>query len=731
MKTQSKPKALLFAMESPTTAAQAEAVARNLVRVGYDCVVCDYAARVGVDPRRLSGGIGGPLLTVADRGLDSVPWLSGPVYRERYGDDCDFAALLALQLPTAPGEPGPRYELLNPESEYRQKLRGFASRCEELMRAIAPDLVVIQQGAEVLSRILLAKTMKLGLPWLLSESSFLSGYILLDPAGQHFMRGFNQIDSEWPEWRKRLPDAQAELQAAAFIERWRSQRQSKYVQPNDLAPDVVEFLDKPGRLLFVPMQVDGDANVFFGLGSFRSLRHFYESVLDALPRGWRLVFKPHPMDCGPNPWRPPADPRVLRVESASVHDLIERADAVAVFSSNVGLEALFYRKPVIVGGRPWYGAKGLTLDVEGPQDLAETLSAAPWHQVDSGLRDRLIVYLLTEYLVADGDLSAFERKLARTGPAQAELTSARMPFSEADPLLIAPYVQRLRACEALLQDGLDYRRILDRLGLPAQSQELQTPMAAKDWRMAWVKHQDGALASAYLFAARMVKVHGEILDCGCGNGFGAWILARKGLRVSATEASDALLDYAYRTWAHRGIIHQQFSEAEILHGALTGQQYDAVLLIDRLSYLRRPADYLCALWDAVATGGQLLVRLVRPELAIRPGIACPLHLFELSDLSGMLPRLPDVAAHRFFFQDREHLRLAPAADNEYIWMLLEKAAELQKTASWSKRLDETLPVSIQAPTESRISDILSVLARRRRKLMRSHPVSKQVSSLSI
>ena len=118
------------------------------------------------------------------------------------------------------------------------------------MRAIAPDLVIIQQGAEVLSRILLAKTMKLGLPWLLSESSFLSGYVLLDPAGQHFMRGFNQIDSEWSEWRKRPADAQAELEAAAFVERWRSERQSKYLQPNDLALDVVEFLDKPGRLLF-------------------------------------------------------------------------------------------------------------------------------------------------------------------------------------------------------------------------------------------------------------------------------------------------------------------------------------------------------------------------------------------------------------------------------------------------------------------------------------------------
>ena len=437
------------------------------------------------------------------------------------------------------------------------------------------------------------------------------------------------------------------------------------------------------------------------------------------------------MDGCPNTWRPPSNPRVLWVQSASIHDLIRRADAVAVFSSNVGLEALLYGKPVIVGGRPWYGAKGLTLDIEGPQDLGEAIAAAAEHRVDGSLRDRLIVYLLTEYLVADGDLSSLERKLARTGPVQAGLTSTRMPFSEADPSLIAPYVQRLHTCEALAEDGLDYRQALARLGRPVQSQELPPPMSTKDWRVPWINDQDDALASAYMFVVRMVKACDEVLDCGCGNGFGAWILARAGLRVSAIEASDTLLDYAYRTWAHRGIVHQQLSEAEILHGALTGQKYDAVLLIDRLSYLRRPVDCVCALWDAVATGGLLLLRLVRAEVAIRPGIACPLHLFELSDLSEMLPHLPDVAAYRFFFQDRGHLRLAPAAGYEHIWMLVEKATKLQKTASRSKRLDEVLPASFQTPSESRVSDILSVVARRRRKFLRSHLARKTVTGPTV
>ena len=55
----------------------------------------------------------------------------------------------------------------------------------------------------------------------------------------------------------------------------------------------------------------------------------------------------------------------------STHELIQRAEAVAVISSTVGLEALLYEKPVLTLGQPFYSGYGVTLDVDSFAELRE------------------------------------------------------------------------------------------------------------------------------------------------------------------------------------------------------------------------------------------------------------------------------------------------------------------------------------------------------------------------
>ena len=59
----------------------------------------------------------------------------------------------------------------------------------------------------------------------------------------------------------------------------------------------------------------------------------------------------------------------------SSHELIERAEAIAVISSTVGLEALLYDKPVLTLGRPYYGGFGVTLDVDSFAEIRERVPA--------------------------------------------------------------------------------------------------------------------------------------------------------------------------------------------------------------------------------------------------------------------------------------------------------------------------------------------------------------------
>jgi hypothetical protein len=101
-----------------------------------------------------------------------------------------------------------------------------------------------------------------------------------------------------------------------------------------------------------------------------------EQVADALPVGYDLVLKEHPMSVGRNSV---ALLRRLRTRmnvrlvppTTSTHDLIRRSEAVAVISSTVGLEALLYEKPVLTLGQPFYSGYGVTLDVDSFRELRE------------------------------------------------------------------------------------------------------------------------------------------------------------------------------------------------------------------------------------------------------------------------------------------------------------------------------------------------------------------------
>ena len=59
----------------------------------------------------------------------------------------------------------------------------------------------------------------------------------------------------------------------------------------------------------------------------------------------------------------------------STHELIQRAEAIAVISSTVGLEALLYEKPVLTLGQPFYSGYGVTLDVDSFREIRAKVPA--------------------------------------------------------------------------------------------------------------------------------------------------------------------------------------------------------------------------------------------------------------------------------------------------------------------------------------------------------------------
>jgi hypothetical protein len=168
-------------------------------------------------------------------------------------------------------------------------------------------------------------------------------------------------------------------------------RDNEYLKPHRFVTNVVRERSRAlaARSLYGPLS--GKPYVYFPLHVVddykikRVIPHCYdqasiiEQVADALPHGHELVLKEHPMSIGRN--RLALLRRVARIPNArlvaphtSSHELIRGADAVAVISSTVGLEALLYDKPVLTLGQPFYSGYGVTVDVDS---FAEIRTAVP------------------------------------------------------------------------------------------------------------------------------------------------------------------------------------------------------------------------------------------------------------------------------------------------------------------------------------------------------------------
>jgi capsular polysaccharide export protein len=68
------------------------------------------------------------------------------------------------------------------------------------------------------------------------------------------------------------------------------------------------------------------------------------------------------------------------------HDLIARAEAMVVINSSVGIESLYYQKPVVVLGRVFYRGFGLTIDLDDLTGIAAAvLRALEWKPDREGI----------------------------------------------------------------------------------------------------------------------------------------------------------------------------------------------------------------------------------------------------------------------------------------------------------------------------------------------------------
>lgn len=396
-------RAVIFRMVGEESASNAALLARTLSCAGFEPRIVPFWP----DPDHLARDAYGPVLVRGS--FRTARRLSAYALRQLHGFSPDLIELSAHSLAIADA----RIDNLLTESAWNQQLRGVASEALAVMADLAPDVVFVPHGAEVVSRLLAAASAHLGVPFLYWESPFFPGYHFVDPYAPHFFRGAHRIDRTWKGWAAAHEDGAA-ARGAAFIARIRAERISKYDQATagrELEPLKAWLGERPGPVLFVPGQIAFDASITVSLRGYPDLSSIYRAVFQSLPKGWRAIFKPHPR--GPGTDRMEGLPeQVCMVRNVSIHDLFPLCDVVGAHSSNVGLEALMAGRPVIAWGEPYYGRKGLTIDIENGADLGCLLADGPPPPPDPERVAALVGHVLEQGLVRQDDAAALRQRVA-------------------------------------------------------------------------------------------------------------------------------------------------------------------------------------------------------------------------------------------------------------------------------------------------------------------------------
>jgi capsular polysaccharide export protein len=252
-----------------------------------------------------------------------------------------------------------------------QFLDGPVARC--MWRAPAELAATVGWGNKSSSRRAREVAAQRGVPFLRLEDGFLRSVglgdqegplsVVIDDLGIYY-------DATRPSRLEQLilqPQPEAALaRARSLMAAWRDGRVSKYNHAREELPAAEPFAR--GRYVLVVDQTLGDASIRDGLANPASFAIMLEAALDQHPDS-TVVLKVHP-DVFAGRKRGHFDSlsagmasRVM-VLGTDVHPvpLLEYAQAVYVVTSQMGFEALLWKKPVYTFGMPFYAGWGNTRD---------------------------------------------------------------------------------------------------------------------------------------------------------------------------------------------------------------------------------------------------------------------------------------------------------------------------------------------------------------------------------
>jgi SAM-dependent methyltransferase len=136
---------------------------------------------------------------------------------------------------------------------------------------------------------------------------------------------------------------------------------------------------------------------------------------------------------------------------------------------------------------------------------------------------------------------------------------------------------------------------------------------------------------AYQFAAG--RSRGKVLDAGCGEGYGAALLAQNGATVTATDLDPTVVEHA--AVRYPGV---RFEVADLTTLPYPDETFDAVVSLQVIEHLPSPRAFVTECARVLVPGGVLILSTPNRLTFSPDGLRNPFHTVEFSaaELSSVL-----------------------------------------------------------------------------------------------
>lgn len=231
-----------------------------------------------------------------------------------------------------------------------------------------------------------------GAKTLFFELSPFEGRITVDPCGVNFANSLPRTKQPYLDWFSQ--------QKSVDLPAIRDGIKARKGTISKLQSLQKKSLDEP--FLFVPLQVPGDSQLRIYGGNFRTVEDTIKAIVDvahSLPVGWHIRLKEHPSSPVSfyDYFRKVSHDKVILDNETDTFEQVSASKGVITVNSSVGLEAMFYDKPVIAMGDCFWAIPDIAHSCRDVASLEELIKAPDALGFCSDARLAFLNFLMNVY----------------------------------------------------------------------------------------------------------------------------------------------------------------------------------------------------------------------------------------------------------------------------------------------------------------------------------------------